>query len=144
MPKQPELKYFRITSLGDTCYEYAPSRQSILEDLQRAGVYDKDTIVEEVTEEQAQSERSGVAVTTAVPDMPPPENEVSKIFTLPGGQKVKDENGTLYGLEWTECTKGMILKRIGCEDIEFPKETTTLKILDWVELKPEGKEEDAS
>lgn len=134
-----KLKLFKITSLGESTNEWAPSKQSILEDLQRCGALDKDTIVEEITQ-KVDVPTSDVISAPFAKDS---SANTAKIFTLPGGQKVKDDNGVLYGLEWIEFTKRDILDRLQCEDIEFPDGVTTIKILDWVELKPEG-DDDAS
>lgn len=159
MPQhQPETKLFRIYSLGDVTYEYAPSRASILEDLQRTGAIEKNTSVEEISEADARAEiaatKNGATpapaaadtlagATAIAPAGPADRPKEAKIFTLPDGQKVKDENGILFGLEWREYTKRDVMERVGCEDLEFPEGVQTLKILDWVELKPEG-DNDAS
>jgi len=140
--KEPELKYFRVTSLGDVNYDWAPSRQSIIEDMQRMGCLDKDTIVEEVDPKNPTANEK-----SAVPNIPslvkPPEEKIEKIFSLPGGQKLKEGiDGKLYSLEWREVSLRELIERCGCEDIEINTDPdTNHKMLDWYELKEEKKEE---
>jgi hypothetical protein len=133
---ESELKQFRITCLGDTTYEWAPSRQSILEDLQRMGALDKDTVVEEATDEEVESARAAPAPAQRAPD-----RAEEQFFTLPDGQKVKSVGGVLYGLKWREFTKRDMIERLNSEDMKFPEGLDTLEVLDWVELKPEGNED---
>lgn len=144
--RAPKLKTFKVTNLCDVTFTDAPSRQSIIEDLQRMGCLDKDTIVEEYTEGSSTVEQSNSA-----PRPTMPAGNIPKIFTMPGGQKIKDDNGTLYGLEWTPITAAELAKRAGCENLKIlgPDGILTsdvdMSVLDWVKLKPEeGESEDAS
>lgn len=145
--QEPELKYFKITSLGESTFEWAPSKASILQDLQRAGALEKDTVIEEVTEEQAIEEKQ-IKLAPLPANLPHNQTPVikpePKFFTLPGGQKIKDDNGVLYSLEWRDYTRRQVLERMGCEDIKFPDDHDTLAVLDWVELEQEGDKEDGS
>jgi hypothetical protein len=134
------LKYFKIVNLGETSYEWGPSRQSILEDLQRMQILDKDTIVEEVDPhnlEQGPIHNSPIPKTNSTPS----EETVPKFFNLANGQKLKELNGVMYSLEWQTVSKDALLTRIKCEDIDLSnEEISNIKILDWIELKPEGDE----
>lgn len=141
-PQEPELKYFKITSLGESTFEWAPSKASILQDLQRAGALESDTVVEEVTEEQAVAEKKAAVAPVQQAATPTPKSE-PKFFTLPGGQKIKEDGGVMYSLEWRDYTRRQILESMGCEDIKFPEGCDTLAVLDWVKLEQE-KEDDAS
>lgn len=148
--QQPKLKYFKITSYGEDTFEWAPSKQSIMEDLQRAGALD-DTTVEEVDPNNPTEGVNAPRNNQSQPvqqEIPNPENVEERIFTLPGGQKVKNINGIMYALEWITVSREDLIERINCEDIDVEEEEfpTNIRILDWVELKPEGEEgeEDAS
>lgn len=144
--EEPELKYFKITSLGESTFEWAPSKASILQDLQRAGALEKDTIIEEVTPAQAVEEiQQKLSPQAPIRQDPAPQTKAEpKFFTLPGGQKIKDDNGVLYSLEWRDYTRRQVLERMGCEDIKFPDDCDTLPVLDWVKLEQEEGKEDAS
>lgn len=141
---QPILKTFAVTSLGETTYTDAPSKQSILEDLQKMGCLESDTVIEEVTEDQIKN------------GLPTQERRVvhrpqaeAKIFTLPGGQKIKDDGGVMYALEWRAISAEDLIERLACDDIKIDgPDSTSIKdmdisILDWVKLEPEGEKEDA-
>lgn len=154
LPQPLELKTFKVTNLGEVTFTDAPSRQSIIEDLQRMGCLDKDTIVEEVLPDENgnidTSPTHAVLPAGSGATAGPPADE-PKYFTLPGGQKIKDNNGVLYGLEWKNITVENLISRAGCEDLKIkdPDKTDVsdmvISVLDWVELKPEGNEtEDAS
>ncbi len=152
----PELKTFKVTNLGEVTFTDAPSRQSIIEDLQRMQCLDKDTLVEEVVPDENGNIDTSPTIAmlpTNLPDSKPvgaPTTE-PKYFTMPGGHKIKDDNGVLYGLEWKKITVENLIGRAGCEDlkIEGPDKTDSsdmdISVLVWIELKPEGnKIEDAT
>ena len=136
------IKYFKITSLGESTFEWAPSRASILQDLQRAGALESDTIIEEVTEEQINVENKVMTTQVQQSVIQTPKLE-PKFFTLPGGQKIKDDNGVLYSLEWRDYTRRQIIEGMGCEDIKLQEGYDTIAVLDWVKLEQE-KEKNAS
>jgi len=147
---EPELKYFKVISLGETTYTWAPSRQSLMEDFQRMGVLDKETVVEEA-DPAAKPEKTQVAQLVHHEN---PKTAVEKIFTIPGGKKLKiDAEGRHYSLEWYDISIEDLIKRAGCQDLEVPKSDDPIRMMDWVELEveteeedevPEEKEEDAS
>lgn len=131
MNTPPQIKHFRVTSLGEVTFTTAPSIQDLRQDLSSMGCLDAETIIEEVDANQQAVERAA----PKMPPVKPPKAEVS-YFTMPNGDKLKEENGVMYMLQWREISIEELAKRAGCEDIKM-QTFEELEILDWVELKPE-------
>jgi hypothetical protein len=140
--KQPQLSYFKVTSLGEVSYTWAPSRQSILEDMQRMGIASDCTV-----EEADPGDKSAIALAQGPAQgpaqAPAPVADV-KIMTLPGGQKIKIENGEHYTLEWKEVSVQDLIDLLGCIDIRLPKfkEDLPIEIFDWIKLEEDEKTPD--
>lgn len=134
------LKKFKVTSLGEVTFTDAPSAASIREDLQRMGCYESDTVIEEVDPANPETMSR-----SPMPPVKQPKAEVT-YFTMPNGDKLKEENGVMYNLQWKFLHKAALIERLGCDDVKIPECNggTGFDVLEWVELKPEEPVKDIS
>jgi len=147
-----QLKKFKVTDgdSGGESFTEGFNKGEVMQDLQRMGCMSSGTTVEEV------DPRTNLPIDgTQLPPvrsnapMPPVRAPLGategRIFTIPGtNQKIKDINGTLYGLQWVSISKEDLISRIGCDDISPEGDTrdyVPMKIFDWVLLDQEKEPE---